>query len=350
MFHKILIGFLAVTLIGAAGVGLIDAARPVDSTLNLTPTAAAVLENSAPEAAALSAEQATAVSAEAQVAGAADGSGPVAQQAATDMVGVAWHGAGEIVGIDASGFDLATGDVTSVYVELGQPSYWQAQGVSLAVGDFVTVDGFDNGDQIHAGTVTTGSGALLMVRTADGQPLWSGGASAQGQNGNAGTGTGTATGDVQVAAEDWVTIEGTITALDTTNVSLLTRAGEMMTFQLGQPSFWQSQGVTLNAWETVAVLGFWQDGVFQVGEVQKLATGERIMLRDPNGRPLWGGPGRAGGGSGGNGGNGAGGAATGSNGTGAGAQGTGGQGNGGQGADTQGNGGQGGRQYRGGRA
>ena len=260
------------------------------------------------------------------------------------MVGVAWHGAGEIVGVDDTGFDLATGDVTSVYVELGQPSYWQAQGVSLAVGDFVTVDGFDNGDQIHAATVTTGSGALLMVRTADGQPLWSGGASAQGQTGNGGTGTGTATGDVQVAAEDWVTIEGTITTLDTANVTLLTRAGEMMTFQLGQPSFWQSQGVTLNAWETVAVLGFWQDGAFQVGEIQKLATGERIMLRDPNGRPLWGGPGRAGSGASGSGANGAGGAAAGSTGNG-----TGGQGNNASGSG-QGNGGQGGRQYRGGQA
>jgi hypothetical protein len=42
------------------------------------------------------------------------------------------------------------------------------------------------------------------------------------------------------------------------------------------------------------VVGYWQGSTFKAGEITKTATGERLMLLDPNGRPLWGGPGRNG--------------------------------------------------------
>jgi hypothetical protein len=106
------------------------------------------------------------------------------------------------------------------------------------------------------------------------------------------------------------------------NVTLFVNDGSALNLQMGQPQFWQSQGVTLSAGDPVEVLGFWQGNQFMAGEIRKTETGETIMLRDPNGRQLWAGPGRNG--SGGNGGNGNG---NGGNGN----KGNGGNGNGGNG-------------------
>jgi len=46
--------------------------------------------------------------------------------------------------------------------------------------------------------------------------------------------------------------------------------------------------------------------VFMAGDITQVSTGLRVMLRDPNGRPLWAGPGNSGGNGGGSGGNGGG--------------------------------------------
>jgi len=61
------------------------------------------------------------------------------------------------------------------------------------------------------------------------------------------------------------------------------------------------------------------------GEISQLSTGLRVMLRDPNGRPLWAGPGSGNGNSGsGNSGNGNGGNGNGGNGNGGNSHGNGG--------------------------
>jgi hypothetical protein len=49
----------------------------------------------------------------------------------------------------------------------------------------------------------------------------------------------------------------------------------------------------------VTVLGFSSEGEgFQAGQVNNDTTGEVLMLRDPNGRPLWAGQGQGQGGGG----------------------------------------------------
>jgi hypothetical protein len=135
--------------------------------------------------------------------------------------------------------------------------------------------------------VTKADGSQLAVRTAEGQPLWSGGAAGGGATAGAGQ-------MIEVPAEDWVTIDGTVTGLVNSTLNVQTGDGGTLAVQLGEPGFWQAQGVTFAPGDAVAVLGFWQGTQFQVGEVTKTATGERVMLRDPNGRPLWAGPGRNG--------------------------------------------------------
>ncbi|MEI2776458.1 MAG: hypothetical protein V9G19_10900 [Tetrasphaera sp.] len=139
---------------------------------------------------------------------------------------------------------------------------------------------------------------MLALRSATGQPLWSGGAS----SGAAGTdasathgGQGGATGQVQVAPEDWETLAATVVAVNRNGLTIETAAGEVLALTFGNARFWQEQAVQFTAGDAVEVKGFWQDGQFQTGQVTNTTTGERLLLRDPNGRPLWGGPGRQGG-------------------------------------------------------
>jgi hypothetical protein len=321
MLQKVVVGLLVLTVIGAVGVGLYDSSNDnsvVDASSLLADEAQAMPVSTGTEDEPVIAPTPTAVP--------ADASNTAAQpqqqqlQQAVDMVGDPWTASGTIVSFSTAGMTLSLGDGSEIYVELGPSFYWQSQGVTLAVGDVVTVEGFYNGDQYHAATVIKADGSQLVVRTAEGLPLWSSGADSQsGGNGNAGQGSNgqsgssqggngqggngqggntasgsTGLGQTQVSPEDWITLEGTVETVDVNGLTMKTQDGETLTFQLGQSQFVGTQGITFAPGDEISVKGFWQGTTFHAGEITKLATGERLMLLDPNGRPLWGGPGRAG--------------------------------------------------------
>jgi len=336
MLQKLLVGMLGFTVIGATGVGIYDSTQTNTDNMQSVVLADSAQSDlsSAPQAAPLPVPTLTPVAN--AIPGAQDGTGPVLlqQQQALDMVGDPWLATGTITAFDTAGMTLALSDGSTIYVELGPSHYWQAQPVTLAVGDVVTVTGFYNGDQYHAATVTKADGSQLVVRTVDGLPLWSGGTSGGQNQQGAANGITARQGEPQVAPEDWVTFNATVTAVNRSTLTVQTEAGETLSLQLGQASFIQSQGVTFAVGDALSVTGYWQGTTFRAGDITRLATGERVMLLDPNGRPLWGGPGRAG--------------AQGAQG----AQGTQGQANAGaqgQGQSTGAQGGGNGRGYRGGR-
>ncbi|MBZ0302997.1 MAG: hypothetical protein K8J31_24845 [Anaerolineae bacterium] len=321
MAQKTVISLLVVTIVGAFIIGLYDAVRPSlasDAAVEEPAQVAAVLPTATAEILVEPLATADAL---------VDAAATTPLQQSLDNVGDTWTRDGVITVLDDFGMTLELSDGSSVYVELGPPSFWQAQNVPLMVDESVFVNGFSNGEQIHAATVLLPDGAQLTLRNETGQPLWSGG-----------TGGGNVQGQseplTQVSPEDWVTFSGIISSVSNSTVTLKTSDGPM-TVQLGQQRFWQDQGVTLAVGDEISVLGIWQSSQFQVAEITKTQTGERIMLRDPNNRPLWAGPGQNAQGSGNSGGQGQ------SNG-GQGSSGGNGQGNGGNG---QGNG----NGYRGGR-
>ena len=317
MTQKLLISGLALSIIAVIGFGLIDAARvPEDSNIIVLaatpqPTSTTIATEILPEV--------TEVIFEPTLQPIPETTQEPVIQAQTTM-GDPWQMDGTISMMDDVGLTLSTTE-GDFYVELGPSTYWQTQGVTLAIGDPITVDGFYNGQQVHARIVTSNN-AQLTIRTESGQPMWSGGAS----NGNSDAGSA----QVQGEPIDWVTYTGTIGSVSNGNVTLNVDDGTVLPLQMGQPQFWQGQGVTLNVNDPVEVLGFWSGTQFMVGDVRKTETGETIMIRDPNGRQLWGGPGRTGSGSNGSGGNGS-----------QGNQGNGNQSNGNQGNGNQGNGNQG---------
>jgi len=117
--------------------------------------------------------------------------------------------------------------------------------------------------------------------------LWNGGADhEQGQNGVA-----DGTGQAQIEIDEWITIEGTLMSFQGGNMTMSAADGSLLSFRTGQPRFFAEQGITFSVGDEVVVVGFYQDGEFQAGDITQVSTGARVMLRDPNGRPLWAGPG-----------------------------------------------------------
>jgi hypothetical protein len=141
----------------------------------------------------------------------------------------------------------------------------------------------DNG-QLHHATdeQLTQSGQAIDPQEAAAQ---------NGQAGNVEPGDGTHTPDPQAQVDEWVILEGTLMSFQGGTMTMATASGDLATFQTGQPRFLAGQGVTFQVGDQVSVLGFYEDGQFMAGEITQTSTGLRVMLRDPNGRPLWAGPG-----------------------------------------------------------
>ncbi len=297
MLKRIAAGVLTVSVLGAGGGAMIHQAQQADA-LPVAPPIVTPVAGDAGQNGAVNGQTAqNNVAAQNGVAVQNTEQTGEPVQAAQDNVGEPWQADGMLTDVDDFGFMLALADGTEAYVELGPPSYWQAQGVTLVVGDMVSVAGFSGDAGFHAREVTVmASGATIAVRNEAGQPLWSGGAS-NGQNGNAsGAADGTHTQDPQAQVDEWVTANGVITEMVRSQMTLQTAEGELLTFQSGQPRFFETQGVAFAIGDEVEVLGFWQGDTFNAGDITNVATGERVMLRDPNGRPLWAGPGTSSGG------------------------------------------------------
>lgn len=294
MMQKVVVGLLVLTVFGAVGMGVYDAFQSdepagatellaleteqtdsVENTMNASPTPAT--------------QTPTVPAPVAQATVAAEPGQPIQQQQALNQIGEPWYDSGMIAAFDDNGMSLTTMS-GEIYVELGPPMFWQEQPVSLEVGETVSVNGFYNGDQYHAVSVNKADGTQLIVRTEDGLPMWSSGA----QNGHDAQGQQGQGGQAQLEPVDWITFEGVVTETQANILTMETLNGQTFDLQLGQKNFVDSQGITFAAGDKITVVGYWQGEQFKAGEITKTVTGERLMLLDPNGRPLWGGPGRSG--------------------------------------------------------
>lgn len=281
MFKKLFIAVLAVTVIGAAV------------------AAAAVRIKATPVEAAEQAAGVQQVQDQAQTETAYTGPIPAENQA--DPVSKPWTARGTIIGLDEFGLTLQTESSGEIYVELGPPDFWQNQSQQPRIGQEVTIAGTILDGMVHASQVDFLDGDSLSLRAESGQPLWSGGAeNSQGQNGNA---SGDHTPDPLAQVDEWITVQGSLIAYRNGSMSISTAEGELLVFKTGQPRFFADQGVTFQVGDEVSVLGFYDGNEeFMAGEITQLSTNLRVMLRDPNGRPLWAGPGNGNGNGTGNGG------------------------------------------------
>jgi hypothetical protein len=226
------------------------------------------------------------------------------QNQSVDNVGEPWSATGTIAELGDVGMTVTLEDGSPVYVELGPSFYWQGQG-TLAVGDDdhdrrllqrrPIPRRVDHPGRWHGAGAALGGGSAAVV----GRRVEAAAGTSHGSQGAGGTGQ-----EVQIAPEDWVTMTATVATVNRNGLTIETADGEVMVLSFGNgPTSGRSRPYSLPKATLSRCKGFWQDGQFQTGQVTKTATGERLLLRDPNGRPLWGGPGRNGG-QGGNGGQG----------------------------------------------
>jgi len=101
--------------------------------------------------------------------------------------------------------------------------------------------------------------------------------------------------DPRVHVEEWFTLTGQVTSVDTTGLTLQTDDGQTLSIDLGPEWFWSDQGMTLAAGERVTVQVFDEDGEIKIGQIRLESDGTLLQLRDDDGRPLWAGRGRGGG-------------------------------------------------------
>jgi len=155
-------------------------------------------------------------------------------------------------------------------------------------------DGRGSGNRGAGGNGGNASGSQSRTGEAAGPAAGSGQAQGEGQ----GLADGSQVPQPQAEVEEWVTVRGTVTAVELNALNIVTSDGEAMLVQLGPEHYWTAQGVAIEAGDEVEITGFCEDGTsFNAGQVTLLATGETLALRDTTGRPLWaGGPGRGNGG------------------------------------------------------
>lgn len=276
MLKKIIVAVLLVSVVGAAGAALAyNAANQDDESVTV-------------ESGFLAEETVLASTRPGQ--GPAQTSGIETESVALGGEGEPWQAVGTISDVDDNGFNFAPDDSDTVYIELGPADYWQSQGVPIEPGQRATVTGSVNEGMIHATQIMLADGQILQMRNDSGQPLWSGGVSrGRGQNGS--QGDGDQIPDPQAQVSEWVTLEGTLMSFQGGSMTIGIADGELITIQTGQPRFFADQGVTFQVGDDVTVLGYYQGDQFTAGEITQVLTGSRVMLRDPNGRPLWAGPG-----------------------------------------------------------
>ena len=219
---------------------------------------------------------------------------------------------GVVESIDTSGLTVETADGQEMDVELGPEQFWTGQDVAVEPGDTVEVLGFYEGEAFVAGDILlTATGEHIMLRDPNGRPLWAGGTGSTGQgqgrggNGQEAAGETGARSDQSLAdgsqvpqpqatVDEWITVQGTVTAVELNALTIETVEGESMLVELGPEHYWTAQGIVFETGDGVTITGFFEDEVnFVAGSVTVLESGETLLLREADGRPLWaGGPGR----------------------------------------------------------
>ena len=114
----------------------------------------------------------------------------------------------------------------------------------------------------------------------------------QGQGGQ-----GQQSGIPQAVERDWVTLTGEVVSSTDRELAVETKEMGQLTLHLGPPDFASQQNVAFNTGDPVTMIGFsGENSTFQAGQITNETSGQTLMLRDPNGRPLWAGRGQGGGG------------------------------------------------------
>jgi len=155
-----------------------------------------------------------------------------------------------------------------------------------------------NAGTLLPGTGPQGQGIGPGQGRGQGQQHGQGFGGGAGQQGD-GQGQGFGNGTGEPIDHEWLTLSGSVISLGAQGLQVDTvERGELL-LSLGRPGFADQQGVAFAPGDAVTIQGFDSpQGQFVAGVISNDTSGQSLLLRDPNGRPLWAGPGRGQGGGG----------------------------------------------------
>jgi hypothetical protein len=177
-----------------------------------------------------------------------------------------------------------------------------SQGFALQIGEPVQVRGYWEAGEFKATQLTRlTTGQTFALRDDLGRPVWAGaGRNAQGsdQGGYSGEGRedapgdGSSTGQAQV--DIWLQLHGAVVSVDADVLVIRIADGTQVSVENRPWWFAQEQGFSAQIGDEITLTGFYEDDAFEVGRIDDVTTGQTVLLRDEDGRPMWAGRGRRG--------------------------------------------------------
>ena len=160
------------------------------------------------------------------------------------------------------------------------------------------LQGAGQGLQLGGGN-GNGSGSGNGNGNGNGSGNANGSGSGSGSGGGNGNGQGQGQGQAQgqqgqggeSLAASWVTVGGRVQSHDE-ELLLETGDGQVLEVHSGPQWYWDENDYLVTAGDQVQVAGLEHEGEFEAGQIENETTGQRIVLRDEDGRPLWSGRGR----------------------------------------------------------
>ena len=188
MIKNIIVGALALIVIGAVGVGVYDAfsGTPAEAeTVVASSSDGNRGQGVAAQAGPLQAGQALQASGPATVNG-QPGTGEPQSVPSTEWTTLS----AEVQVVEVNGLSVLTADGQPLWIQLGPTHFWSGA-ITFAVGDTVSVTGFTENGQFMAAVIDNDTtGQSFTLRSETGQPLWAGGANGGNGNNNNGNGNG----------------------------------------------------------------------------------------------------------------------------------------------------------------
>lgn len=96
---------------------------------------------------------------------------------------------------------------------------------------------------------------------------------------------GTRTGIADV--DEWLTYDATVDSVSTYLWGVTFEDGSTLDIDGRTLSYLVELGFSVNPGDSLVVTGFYEDGLFEVGQVENLTTGESAVIRTDSGTPLW---------------------------------------------------------------
>ena len=95
------------------------------------------------------------------------------------------------------------------------------------------------------------------------------------------------TGDGIADVDEWLTYDATVNSTDSLLWVVTLEDGTVIEIDGRTLSYVTDLGFTVNPGDSLVIVGFFEDGIFEVGQIENLTSGDSVVIRDEDGTPLW---------------------------------------------------------------